>query len=218
MESDQLVRVYDVELATPILTKWDEDDPRVPGVDFATGWTKYEEMKLAVLCAPTLADSLTMTSRALYERGRDHWTADRIAGAQHPFDMADVLVSFNGISFDNNVLLYQGGVQIAFADCYDILAEWVKATGKRVKLNDLAEANGLELKSGSGADAPAKWQERRHREVIEYCFDDCRITAQLYDAIRRDGGLRNPYATGKNVDTFVKLPCAARAAAEGSLF
>lgn len=210
MENDEPIRLYDLETAIPVLVKWDDDDPRQPGVDFATGWDKYDQMKLAVLCAPTLADSLAMTSAELYERGRDHWTAENIALAQRPFDLADTLVSFNGISFDNNVLAAQSPVKISFADCYDILAEYKRVVGKCVKLTDLAQANGIEAKSGNGADAPLKWAQRQYREVIQYCFDDCRITALLYQRIQDRNGLIDPYR-----GTFVALPKVATVRQEG---
>lgn len=204
MNPDRII-IYDLELSTPILT--DPAEQEQCNIPFASGWNRYDEMKVACLCAPTLAECRQYSARELFDGDLDryfwgamHWTEELLHLVENVFSQADLLVSYNGLSFDNNVLI-ANGAYVNGAKCYDILAEWKRITGKRVGLDALARANGIEGKSGSGASAPFRWSAGERRDVVEYCFDDCRVTARLFEFVLAQKPLINPHG-----GTSVLLP------------
>lgn len=119
------------------------------------------------------------------------------------------IVSFNGIKFDNRVLLgneYQKSEHI-FRDI-DLLLEVVKS---KFRLGSIKEAqakmgdrsvhdgsinlDGLALgtlgfqKSGSGAHAPQLIQQGKWAEVFAYNLHDVRLTRMLYEFAKQWGYL-----------------------------
>lgn len=173
---------YDVETEHPILAK---RDVPVAGIRYASGWTDYLGMGVAVVgCA--LSD------------GRfDFFFGDQLADF---FDLArgcDYVVSWNGSRFDSK-LLAAHGCSLPVAD-YDLMAAWQRATGKMVGLGAVARSNLGEGKSGDGAEAPLRWQRGEIWPVVDYCLDDARITAALWRLAGEQGVLMCP-KTGRGVD------------------
>ncbi|MBI5220674.1 MAG: ribonuclease H-like domain-containing protein [Candidatus Liptonbacteria bacterium] len=74
----------------------------------------------------------------------------------------------------------------------DLLQEVEQATGKRISLSRLAEANLGERKSRASAEAIQMFDEGRIEELKEYCLLDVRLTKQLYDLSRAQGFLLVP--------------------------
>lgn len=122
-----------------------------------------------------------------------------------------LVVSFNGIKFDNRVLFgndYNApNSEVAWRD-YDILLEVVKAkyglssvAEAEKKLGDPAVHDGsigldglsegtLNLhKTGHGAKAPQLIREAKWAEVFAYNLNDVRLTRKLFDFIRQYGYL-----------------------------
>jgi hypothetical protein len=100
-----------------------------------------------------------------------------------------VLVSYNGLSFDNRVIEACWKWHVCQDNCYDVLVEIWTAHGLPPKyqypthagfsLDDMAATNNFGAKSGSGAMAPVMWQRGQIGSVITYCLEDVRLTTKL---------------------------------------
>jgi len=115
-----------------------------------------------------------------------------------------LVVSFNGVHFDNRVLL--GDREVPWTD-YDIflkminvkwdcdsLAEAIEKHGRRsvfmggMKLDTVAQKTLMcKGKNGSGALAPHLIRQNKWKEVFEYNLQDVRLTKRLYDFIQEYG-------------------------------
>lgn len=183
--------VYDVEIARCIP---DNTQPRIPGMDYCEGWTDYEGMGLAVICA------YVPDHRAVRVFLEDN-LADFAALASDR-----VLVGYNNHGFDDRLLKAHN---ISTAGSYDLLAEIrAIADGSRTyikgvtragrKLADVCATNlsATYRKTGDGALAPVLWQQGKRGQVVDYCLKDVLLLAQL---IRRLPRLVDP-ATGIELD------------------
>lgn len=109
------------------------------------------------------------------------------------------LITHNGESFDLPILAKptaKGGAGCASAVSkyaenglhIDTCARLLSHTGLRIHLSDLCStllgSDPSDGKSMPAAEAPIAWSEERYREVIEYCIQDCRLTARVWDVAR----------------------------------
>lgn len=136
-------------------------------------------------------------------------------GTDHKDELIELLagnyvISFNGIRFDNKILLgndYQSKFA-ALWDDYDILREVVKAKFGCESVSEAEEkvgnqgvhdgSIGLDAlargtlglnKTGHGAKAPGLIRENKWAEVFAYNLNDVRLTRKLYDFIQKHGYL-----------------------------
>ena len=183
---------YDCEIVKAIQSK---DERYEFGIDYCAGWNDFENMGISVICA--------------YD-----WVADRYRvfckDNLYLFDVLvaaheDVIVSFNGINFDDKLCAANG---LRVESSYDILRQaWIAAgldpdkynhgTHGGFGLDGLARANGLPGKTGHGARAPIDWQRGRIGRVIDYCLEDVRLTVELMNEVVRHGRLRDPRDPGE---------------------
>lgn len=94
---------------------------------------------------------------------------------------ADLVIGFNVIGFDLEVLAPYLITPIKNFPVLDLLDEFEKARGHRISLQSVAQATLGESKSGSGLDAIKYFNEGRMDELKKYCIDDVRITKDLYE-------------------------------------
>jgi hypothetical protein len=103
------------------------------------------------------------------------------------------LVTWNGLSFDFDVLAEESGLSSECADLalahVDMMFHAVCQLGHRVSLGKAAEGLGVGEKTGSGRDAPAMWAEGRHDEVLRYNVQDARLTLAVAEESQRRGQL-----------------------------
>jgi DEAD/DEAH box helicase domain-containing protein len=106
------------------------------------------------------------------------------------FESADVLVGFNSINFDIEVLrpLYTGSVD-AFAHL-DLMVRFKEATGHRISLDAIAQETLGKGKSGKGLDAIKYYKEGRKKELAQYCLQDVALTRDIYDWGRTKGRIK----------------------------
>lgn len=178
------ILVYDAEIARAILASGEEP---IPGIEYCAGWSDYENMGISMVGC---WDGLT-------ERSRVFGAGDLDAFAALVAERS-VLVSFNGLNFDNR-LLEAHGAPVPHAKCYDLLAEIWRVLGKRQRgygLHSLAVANGVGGKTGEGATAPVLWQQGKHLQVVDYCLNDVALTLGLLELVMRDGALLDPVKQG----------------------
>lgn len=93
---------------------------------------------------------------------------------------ASLIVGFNHIQFDYEVLRPYTTENLRKLPNLDILLSIKGALGRRVSLDHLAEVTLGLKKSGNGLEA-VKWFREGNTEALErYCRDDVRITGDLY--------------------------------------
>ncbi len=170
--------VYDIEIIKGILGR---KETKVPGIEYCKGWNDHENMGVSVIGA---YDSVEDRYRVFCEDNFDDF-----------FDLCeerDVLVTFNGVKFDNKVLVAALEWNMPdHKDHYDILREiWISQglnpdkfywkTHGGFGLDAMCEANGLGKKSGHGAMAPVQWQRGEIGTVIDYCLNDVAMTNSLF--------------------------------------
>ena len=182
--------IYDIEIVRAIP---DRKATRLPGIEYCDGWTDYANMGISVIGAYDYADD---RYRVFLEDNLLEFV-DLAMGR-------DILVSYNGIHFDNRVIEHTTGIVFPDVKCYDILIELWAAAGLGPEFNyrthggytldAVSRANGGSPKSGSGALAPVLWQRGRHGEVINYCLSDVKMTKGLFDIVLSRQPLLSPVA------------------------
>lgn len=161
--------------------EYDEDYKEVedeePEYEYCEGWHDFKGMGIA--CIATFSTS----------KGYNLFLSTELEEFKKLIDQADEIVGFNSISFDDNLLLAN---DIGVKTSYDFLCETRVAAGMPphyvrgitragYRLQDLALQNLGVGKSMSGSEAPMAWQERRYKEVAQYCLDDVSLLVQLWE-------------------------------------
>ena len=128
---------------------------------------------------------------------------------------ADLLIGFNTINFDYQVLQPYLNFKLADIPSLDILQEVEKIIGHRVKLDNLASMTLGAGKSGDGLQALKFYKLGQMEELKKYCLDDVRITKELYDYIQRYGkALYKDYFETKEIQLKFEEPKARKPAAQ----
>jgi hypothetical protein len=192
------VIVYDCEIVRAI----PPEDPTdmLKDIEYCAGWHDFENMGISVIGAYD------------YEQDRYRiFCEDNPEQFQELVDQADVVVSFNGLVFDNR-LVEANGLSVPDEKTYDLLVEIWRAAGlgpryeypthSGFSLDKTVQANFPgEAKTGRGDLAPVLWQRGQRGRVIDYCLQDNRLTKMLLDRVMRDGTLVNP----KNPDELLVM-------------
>lgn len=180
------ILIYDCEIIKCIPEKTGNNDPRY---QYCGGWRDFQNMGLSVIGTGSLNG---------YFYAHENLT-DFIQEANE----YDLIVGFNSKAFDDNLLRANGA---RFSTDYDLLEEirlaaygstsWQgQPRGYSYSLDALAKANGM-AKTGHGALAPKLWQDGKHQEVIDYCLNDVRLTADLLK-LGLEGKLIDPNTQSK---------------------
>lgn len=184
------ILVYDCEIKYGIPPRG--EDPQ-PDIKYCDGWKDFAGMGVSVT--------------GVYDYTADSYRVfcdDNVEEMFHLFANADLLVSFNGIGFDDPLLVdTYPAYEMILTQPYDLLVEIWRAAGLEPKwvspsthggygLDAMCEANFNERKTGHGADAPVNWQRGRIGSVIDYCLNDVRMTKLLLDAVLARHPLVNP--------------------------
>lgn len=185
--------VYDTEIKKAILGK---NEQAIPNIEYCGGWRDFENMGISCLCAHDLATDLHHV-----------FMDDNLGQFGELLSQTDIVVTFNGIGFDNR-LLEANGIIIPGEKNYDILAEAWKADGldpTQFKfdthggygLDAIAEANGIGKKTGHGSKAPVWYQHGKLGQLISYCLADVALTVELFRRIERGDALKHPKRIGE---------------------
>lgn len=101
-----------------------------------------------------------------------------------PFlEKTDMLVTFNGDHFDIPLLnkYYHGN--LSQIKSLDLLKEVKHSLGRRIKLDDLAEATLGKNKIAHGLEAIKWWREGKIDLIVKYCLEDVKITKEIFDYV-----------------------------------
>src|SRR4030095_9778185 len=183
--------VYDLEIIKAVP---DRNGQRIEGIEYCEGWSDHKNMGISVIGC---YDYATERYRTFLKDNFEEFV--ELARCR------PLMVSFNGIGFDNKVIDACGlaaAVTRHAEGYYDILRELWIADGLGPEftypthigygLNEVATSNFGAKKTGHGATAPIQWQRGEYGKVIDYCLEDVRLTKRCFDRIRHGGGLRSP--------------------------
>ncbi len=106
------------------------------------------------------------------------------------FESADFLVGFNSEHFDIPILNKYYAGDLSKIRSVDLLKEVKNVLGRRLKLDNLAEATLGVNKSGHGLQAVEWWEQGLYDKVRQYCMDDVKITDDLYKYAKKHGKLK----------------------------
>ncbi len=95
-------------------------------------------------------------------------------------ERADILVGYNSEHFDIPILGKYYAGDLTKIKSVDLLKEVKNVLGRRLKLDNLAEATLGKGKIANGLEAVEWWKNGEFDKVREYCLDDVRITNELY--------------------------------------
>ena len=149
--------------------------------DPEVGWNNYNALRLSVL--------------GVYSYAQDKYISFEEAELREAlpiFEGSGQLVGFSISRFDLPVLnRYFQKIEPNFnlfdKQRLDLLDEIEMATGWRVSLERLAQANLGRGKSGQSFEAGSLFAEGRMEELKAYCLKDVEITRALYEQYKKEG-------------------------------
>lgn len=174
--------IYDLEIVKAIPYK---KEPVLEGIEYCAGWHDHPNMGVSVI--------------GVYEYSSQKYRVfckDNFDAFVKLCQESELLVGFNNIPFDNEVLthcVYPKFNEVFFPTSYDLLREiWAAAglgpefrfgTHTGYSLDAVAARNFGLNKTGTGAKAPIDWQQGRIGSVIDYCLGDVHLTKALFDRV-----------------------------------
>lgn len=129
----------------------------------------------------------------IYDSAQDTYTA--FLEADFPalwgiLEQTDLLIGYNSDHFDIPLLNKYYPGNLTHIKSIDLLKEIRGATGRRMRLDAVAEGTLGEKKSGHGLEAIGWWKAGEVDKVKEYCLHDVRLTKELYDYALKHGALK----------------------------
>jgi DEAD/DEAH box helicase domain-containing protein len=110
-----------------------------------------------------------------------HYTEETVADLIADLKAADLVVGFNVLRFDYEVLRAYTGDRLDQIPTVDMLDQIHKRLGFRVSLDNLAATTLGTAKSADGLQAVRWYKEGRIQEILDYCQQDVEVTRQLYE-------------------------------------
>ena len=150
-----------------------------PGV----GWNNFGALKISVVGVYSyLQDKYFCFEETEIEKlGELFRDAGRLVGfSMNRYDVPVLTNYFAASAGTRDIDLWQ-------IERVDLLQEIEMATGSRISLSRIAEANLGAVKDHSGADAITMYNEGRIEDLKKYCLEDVRLTKELYDLYRTRG-------------------------------
>ena len=100
------------------------------------------------------------------------------------------IVGYNILSFDYEVLMAYTILDLPhFLPTLDLLLHVERATGHRLKLEELAQGTLCVGKIAEGLDAIRWWREGKVMEIAKYCCFDVKVTRLVHEHGARHGEL-----------------------------
>jgi DEAD/DEAH box helicase domain-containing protein len=138
--------------------------------DEVGGWDRISQMRMSV-------GVLYHTARSEYRIYDESQVYELLAELQR----ADLVVGFNNLRFDYEVLHHYTPIDLRQLPTLDLLVEIQKQLQHRLSMDSLAVATlGVE-KTTDGLQALRWFREGRLLEIAEYCCYDVKITRLLHE-------------------------------------
>ena len=135
------------------------------------GWGKKSEMGMSL--------GVTYSSNPNEYR---IYSEKRVDDLIHQLLRADLVVGFNVVNFDYQVLMGYTILDLPHQlRTLDLLLEVEHAGGVKPRLENIAQATLGLGKSGDGIDAIKWWREKRMLEIAEYCCFDVKVTRLVHE-------------------------------------
>jgi DEAD/DEAH box helicase domain-containing protein len=115
-----------------------------------------------------------------------HYTEDMVSDLIAELKAADLVVGFNVLSFDYEVLRAYTADPLRDLPTVDMLDHIHRRLGFRVSLDNLAGATLGKRKSADGLQAVRWYKQGRIQEILDYCQQDVEVTRQLYEYGRQN--------------------------------
>lgn len=134
-----------------------------------------------------------LTVIAIYDSETNEYSAftrEELPKLWPVLERTDVLVGFNSDNFDIPLLNRYYPGDLTHIRSLDLLAEVYATLGRRLRLQNLAEATLGRGKKGDGLKAQDWWREGKFDQVKEYCIEDVRLTKELFDYAMKHGGMK----------------------------
>lgn len=150
-----------------------------PGV----GWNNFGALKISVVGVYSyLQDKYFCFEENEIERlGEFFREAGKLVGfSMNRYDVPVLTNYFAALAGTKDIDLWQ-------TERVDLLQEIEMATGSRISLSRLAEANLGVAKERSGAEAIELYKNGQIEDLKKYCLEDVRLTKELYDLYRTRG-------------------------------
>ncbi len=110
-----------------------------------------------------------------------HYVEDTVADLIAELKAAELVVGFNVLSFDYEVLRAYTVDPLSSSPTVDMLDHIYRRLGFRVSLDNLAQTTLRLAKSADGLQSVAWYKAGLIHLVLEYCQHDVDITRQLYE-------------------------------------
>ena len=110
-----------------------------------------------------------------------YYTEENVNDLIEELKAADLVVGFNVLSFDYEVLRGYTDYPLKRLPTVDMLADIYRTLGFRLSLDSLANATLGLNKSANGLQAILWWRQGKIKELMEYCKNDVDVTRQLYE-------------------------------------
>jgi DEAD/DEAH box helicase domain-containing protein len=147
--------------------------------DEVGGWSNIRDMRLAIGVTYAAADD---TYRTYTERQAEHLIAD--------LHGADLVVGYNVLRFDYQVLRAYTDDPLSDLPTVDMLQDLYHALGWRLKLDNVASATLGESKSADGLQAVRWFRQGQLDKVTDYCRRDVEVTWKIYQFGQQNGYVR----------------------------
>tara|TARA_B100000745_G_C20154816_1_gene395727 strand:- start:10111 stop:10686 length:576 start_codon:yes stop_codon:yes gene_type:complete len=115
------------------------------------------------------------------------YTAEELINFWPLVESTDALIGFNSDTFDIPLLNKYYPGDLTNIKSIDLLKDVHKSLGRRIRLNNLAEATLGEGKSADGLKAIEWWQQGLVDKVREYCLQDVKVTKDIFEYAKENG-------------------------------
>lgn len=140
------------------------------------GWNRKRDMRMSVGVTYNTRDN----AYTIYDEARVNDLVKELL-------RADLVVGFNVINFDYEVLGGYTPLDMQQAPTLDLMVDLETKLGHRLSLDALAKATLAAPKIADGLQALRWWKEGKLIEIAEYCCFDVKITKQLHEYGRDHG-------------------------------
>jgi len=137
--------------------------------------------------------ALDISVGTFYDSKEDKYltvTVDELNQAWSLLEKADALVGYNSNHFDIPLLNKYYPGDLTQIKSIDLLEEIRKSLGRRLRLDNVAEATVGAKKSAHGLQAVRWWHEGKIDEIKKYCEQDVKITKKVFDYALKHGHVK----------------------------